>query len=120
MVERGDIIIINFDPVKGYEQAGKRPALVISNEKFYKIFKLAVILPITNNTKDLLEEVLWKSKFNFSIWNFKFPYDFLMNIMKLIFHNFISNLLNKIIKCTKLVTYNLKYKKKFEISKKIC
>lgn len=43
-----------------------------------------------------------------------------MNIMKLIFHNFISNLLNKIIKCTKLVTYNLKYKKKFEISKKIC
>ena len=52
MVKRGDIIIINFNPVKGYEQAGKRPSLVVSNEKFYKIFKLAVILPITNNTKD--------------------------------------------------------------------
>ena len=52
MVERGDIIIINFDPIKRHEQVGKRPVLVISNEKFYKIFKLAVILPITNNTKD--------------------------------------------------------------------
>ena len=72
MVERGDIIIINFDPVKRYEQARKRPALVISNEKFYKIFKLAVILPITNNTKDLLEEVLEKVSliFQFGTLNF--------------------------------------------------
>lgn len=58
MVKRGDIIIINFDPVKGHEQAGKRPALVISNEKFYSIFKLAVILPITNNIKDFPFHVL--------------------------------------------------------------
>lgn len=64
MVERGDIIIINFDPVKGYEQAGKRPALVISNEKFYKIFKLAVILPITNNTKDFPFHVLLDDRTN--------------------------------------------------------
>ena len=76
MVERGDIIIINFDPIKRHEQVGKRPVLVISNEKFYKIFKLVVILSITNNIKDfpysctinkvkelledLLEEVLEK------------------------------------------------------------
>ncbi|EGQ76179.1 stable plasmid inheritance protein PemK [Fusobacterium animalis ATCC 51191] len=64
MVERGDIIIINFDPVKGYEQAGKRPALVISNEKFYRIFKLAVILPITNNTKDFPFHVLLDDRTN--------------------------------------------------------
>ena len=62
MVERGDIIIINFDPVKGHEQAGKRP--VISNEKFYRIFKLAVILPITNNTKDFPFHVLLDDRTN--------------------------------------------------------
>ena len=64
MVERGDIIIINFDPVKEHEQAGKRPALVISNEKFYRIFKLAVILPITNNTKDFPFHVLLDDRTN--------------------------------------------------------
>ncbi|MEJ6456066.1 type II toxin-antitoxin system PemK/MazF family toxin [Fusobacterium nucleatum] len=64
MVERGDIIIINFDPVKGHEQTGKRPALVISNEKFYRIFKLAVILPITNNTKDFPFHVLLDDRTN--------------------------------------------------------
>ena len=64
MVERGDIIIINFDPVKGHEQAGERPALVISNEKFYRIFKLAVILPITNNTKDFPFHVLLDDRTN--------------------------------------------------------
>ncbi|WP_315523732.1 hypothetical protein [Fusobacterium massiliense] len=44
----------------------------MSNEKFYKIFKLAVILPITNNTKDLLEEVLEKVSliFQFGTLNF--------------------------------------------------
>ena len=64
MVERGDIIIINFDPVKGHEQAGKRPALVISNEKFYRIFKLAVILPITNNTKEFPFHLLLDDRTN--------------------------------------------------------
>ena len=52
MVERGDFIIVNFDTEKGHKWAEKRPALVISNEKFYKIFKLVVILWITNNIKD--------------------------------------------------------------------
>ena len=52
------------DPVKGHEQAGKRPALVISNEKFYRIFKLAVILPITNNTKDFPFHVLLDDRTN--------------------------------------------------------
>ena len=64
MVERGDINIINFDPVIGHEPAGKRPALVISNEKFYRIFKLAVILPITNNTKDFPFHVLLDDRTN--------------------------------------------------------
>lgn len=31
MVKQGDIIKVNFDPIKGHEQAGYRHALVISN-----------------------------------------------------------------------------------------
>lgn len=64
MVKRGDIIIINFNSVKGHEQASKRPLLVVSNEKFYKIFKLAVILPITNNTKDFPFHVILDERTN--------------------------------------------------------
>ena len=38
--------------------------MVISNEKFYRIFKLAVILPITNNTKDFPFHVLLDDRTN--------------------------------------------------------
>ncbi|WP_270022525.1 type II toxin-antitoxin system PemK/MazF family toxin, partial [Lactobacillus crispatus] len=29
---QGDVIMMNFDPTKGHEQAGYRPALVVSND----------------------------------------------------------------------------------------
>ena len=32
--QRGDIIWLEFNPQAGHEQAGKRPALVISPEKY--------------------------------------------------------------------------------------
>ena len=34
MVKQGDIIKVSFDPKQGHEQAGFRPALVISNNEF--------------------------------------------------------------------------------------
>ena len=34
MVKQGDIIKVNFNPQAGHEQAGYRPALVISNDFF--------------------------------------------------------------------------------------
>ena len=48
MVKQGDIIKVNFDPNSGHEQAGYRPALVVSNNEFMKRTKLAIVCPITN------------------------------------------------------------------------
>ena len=48
MVKQGTIIKINFNPQKGHEQAGYRPALVISNNIFNEKSKLSIVCPITN------------------------------------------------------------------------
>lgn len=52
MVNQGDIIKINFDPQSGHEQAGYRPAVVVSNLFFNRFTKLAIVCPITNSAKD--------------------------------------------------------------------
>ena len=48
MVKQGTIIKINFNPQSGHEQAGFRPAVVISNNLFNQKAKLAIVCPITN------------------------------------------------------------------------
>lgn len=48
MVKQGDIIKVSLDPQAGHEQAGWRPALVISNNEFIRRTKLAIVCPITN------------------------------------------------------------------------
>ena len=48
MVKQGDIIKVSFNPQSGHEQAGYRPALIISNDKFNAVTKLAIVCPITN------------------------------------------------------------------------
>lgn len=48
MVKQGDIIKINFDPQAGHEQAGYRPAIVISNDIFNQKTGLVIVCPITN------------------------------------------------------------------------
>lgn len=49
MVAQGDILFIDFEPVKGHEQGGFRPALVISNANFNKLAGgLIIALPITS------------------------------------------------------------------------
>jgi len=48
MVKQGDIIKLNFDPNAGHEQAGYRPALVISNYVFNEKTNLTILCPITN------------------------------------------------------------------------
>lgn len=52
MVKQGDIIMVNFNPKSGHEQAGKRPAVVISNDFFNEKAKLAIVCPITNTDKN--------------------------------------------------------------------
>jgi|SRR5579862_4692095 len=49
---RGEVWSINFDPVIGREQAGTRPALVLSVDKFnHGPAELVVVLPITSRDK---------------------------------------------------------------------
>lgn len=48
MVKQGTIIKINFNPQSGHEQAGYRPAVVISNNFFNQKAKLSIVCPITN------------------------------------------------------------------------
>ena len=48
MVKQGDIIIINFSPQQGHEQAENRPAVVISNDFFNVKSNMTIVCPITN------------------------------------------------------------------------
>lgn len=52
MVKQGDIIKVNFNPQKGHEQAGYRPAVVVSNDIFNQKTNLAIICPITNTNNE--------------------------------------------------------------------
>jgi mRNA interferase MazF len=49
--ERGDIIKLQFNPQSGREQAGYRPAIVISTSDYNQISKLIVVCPITSRKK---------------------------------------------------------------------
>lgn len=55
--ERGNIIKINFSPQTSSEQAGFRPALVISPSAYNRLSSLAIICPITSKQKGLNFEV---------------------------------------------------------------
>ncbi len=48
MVKQGQIIKINFNPKAGHEQAGYRPAVVVSNDFFNKNCSMTLVCPITN------------------------------------------------------------------------
>ncbi|WOB43436.1 type II toxin-antitoxin system PemK/MazF family toxin [Thermoleptolyngbya oregonensis NK1-22] len=51
---RGEIWLANLNPVKGHEQAGKRPCLIISVDLFNQgASGLVVILPITSRDKGI-------------------------------------------------------------------
>ena len=49
--KQGDICYIDFAPTKGHEQTGLRPAVIISKDVFNKYTNMAIICPITTNTK---------------------------------------------------------------------
>ncbi|MBV8544686.1 MAG: endoribonuclease MazF [Acidobacteria bacterium] len=56
--DQGDLVAINFDPRLGHEQAGRRPALVLSAMIYNGRSGLAVFAPITNQIKGYPFEVL--------------------------------------------------------------
>lgn len=55
---RGDIVWITFNPQAGHEQAGRRPALVLSPAAYNGKVGLAILCPITSQIKDYPFEVL--------------------------------------------------------------
>jgi len=55
--ERGDIVWLDFDPQAGHEQAGKRPAIVLSDSAYNARIGLCIACPITSKKKGYPFEV---------------------------------------------------------------
>ena len=55
---RGDIVWLQFNPQAGQEQAGHRPALVISPKAYNRKVGLALFCPITSRVKRYPFEVV--------------------------------------------------------------
>lgn len=56
--ERGDIVWVDFDPTKGHEQSGRRPALVVSPRTYNAKSGLVLLCPITSRIKEYPYEVI--------------------------------------------------------------
>ena len=56
--ERGDAVWINFNPQAGHEQAGRRPAIILSPRNYNGKVGLCLLCPITNQVKGYPFEVL--------------------------------------------------------------
>ena len=49
---QGEVWLVDLDPVRGHEQAGRRPALVLSVDKFNQgPAGLAIVVPITGTDR---------------------------------------------------------------------
>ena len=56
--QRGDIVWITLNPQAGHEQAGRRPAVVLSPAAYNAKVGLAIICPVTNQVKGYPFEIL--------------------------------------------------------------
>ena len=54
---RGDVVWLDFNPQTGHEQAGRRPAFVLSPASYNRKVGLALFCPITNKSKGYPFEV---------------------------------------------------------------
>lgn len=54
---RGDLVWLDFDPQAGPEQAGRRPAIILSDVDFNDLTGFALVCPITSQVKDYAFEV---------------------------------------------------------------
>jgi mRNA interferase MazF len=61
--KKGDIVWVEFNPQKGHEQKGHRPAIVISTFKYNQKTGLAIVCPITSKIKGYPFEVKIDGKF---------------------------------------------------------
>lgn len=56
-LQPGDIIRIDFDPTRGHEQAGYRPAIVLSVQKYNQQSGMVWVAPITSTVRGWPVEV---------------------------------------------------------------
>ena len=70
MVRQGDVLRISFDPQKGHEQVGFRPAVVISNRLLNEKLTLAFLCPITHTKR--------KNPFHYELTGYSFVDGFVM------------------------------------------
>jgi len=56
--DRGDVVWLEFDPQAGHEQAGHRPAVVLSPRAYNQKSGLALFCPITSRIKGYPFEVV--------------------------------------------------------------
>lgn len=50
---RGEVWLVQLDPVVGHEQGGRRPALVVSVDPFnHSAAELVVVVPLTSRSKN--------------------------------------------------------------------
>ncbi len=59
--DRGDLVWLSFDPQLGHEQAGRRPALVLSPAAYNGRVGLALCCPVTSQVKRFPFEVVLPS-----------------------------------------------------------
>jgi mRNA interferase MazF len=55
--DRGDVVWLNFNPQAGREQAGHRPALVLTPKEYNRKTGLAIMCPLTTQVKGYPFEV---------------------------------------------------------------
>lgn len=48
-VDRGDLVWVDSNPQRGHEQAGRRPALVISPAAYNGVSNCTIVCPVTSN-----------------------------------------------------------------------
>ncbi|WMT91157.1 type II toxin-antitoxin system PemK/MazF family toxin [Pelagibacterium sp. H642] len=56
--DRYDVVWLDFDPQPGREQAGRRPAFVLSPASYNRLTGLSAVCPMTNQVKGYPFEVL--------------------------------------------------------------
>ncbi len=49
--QAGDIVMMDFDPQVGREQAKRRPALVLTDQRYNRASGLAIVCPLTSKRK---------------------------------------------------------------------
>ena len=64
--ERGDVVWLSFDPQAGHEQAGRRPAVILSPGLYNRSSGLALAVPITSHVKGYPFEVALPAGFRVS------------------------------------------------------